>query len=137
MYKRQRLDSQIFVHAVDSKWVEHLTVMDNMRQSIGLEAVGQRNPLIQYKKMGFEMFAILIQGAKSQIVSDAIRISSIQNRNNEKKYTEEKKNFNFEQTRQNMSSASINSNNNQNSNLSRKERRRIERLNKKNDKKRI
>ncbi|NCG34588.1 MAG: preprotein translocase subunit SecA [Dehalococcoidales bacterium] len=132
-----RLDSQIFVHAVDSKWVEHLTVMDNMRQSIGLEAVGQRNPLIQYKKMGFEMFAILIQGVKSQIVSDAIRISSIQNRNNEKKYTEEKKNFNFEQTRQNMSSASINSNNNQNSNLSRKERRRIERLNKKNDKKRI
>ena len=132
-----RLDSQIFVHAVDSKWVEHLTVMDNMRQSIGLEAVGQRNPLIQYKKMGFEMFAILIQGVKSQIVSDAIRISSIQNRNNEKKYTEEKKNFNFEQTRQNMSSASINSNNNQSSNLSRKERRRIERLNKKNDKKRI
>ena len=132
-----RLDSQIFVHAVDSKWVEHLTVMDNMRQSIGLEAVGQRNPLIQYKKMGFEMFAILIQDVKSQIVSDAIRISSIQNRNNEKKYTEEKKNFNFEQTRQNMSSASINSNNNQSSNLSRKERRRIERLNKKNDKKRI
>ncbi len=132
-----RLDSQIFVHAVDSKWVEHLTVMDNMRQSIGLEAVGQRNPLIQYKKMGFEMFAILIQDVKSQIVSDAIRVSSMQNRNNDKKYTEEKKNFNFEQTRQNMSSASINSNNNQSSNLSRKERRRIERLNKKNDKKRI
>tara|TARA_B110000263_G_scaffold156669_1_gene136071 strand:+ start:3649 stop:6252 length:2604 start_codon:yes stop_codon:yes gene_type:complete len=129
-----KLDSQIFVHAVDSKWVEHLTVMDNMRQSIGLEAVGQRNPLIQYKKMGFEMFAILIQGVKSQIVSDAIRISSIQSRNNEKKLTEEKKNFNFEQTKLSMSSASSNSNNNQNLNLSRKERRRIERLNKKNKK---
>jgi len=108
--------------------------MDNMRQSIGLEAVGQRNPLIQYKKMGFEMFAILIQGVKSQIVSDAIRISSIQSRNNEKKLTEEKKNFNFEQTKLSMSSASSNSNNNQNLNLSRKERRRIERLNKKNKK---
>jgi preprotein translocase subunit SecA len=129
-----KLDSQIFVHAVDSKWVEHLTVMDNMRQSIGLEAVGQRNPLIQYKKMGFEMFAILIQGVKSQIVSDAIRISSIQSRNNEKKLTEEKKNFNFEQTKLSMSSASSNSNNNQNLNLSIKERRRIERLNKKNKK---
>ena len=132
-----KLDSQIFIHAVDSKWVEHLTVMDNMRQSIGLEAVGQRNPLIQYKKMGFEMFAILIQDVKSQIVSDAIRISSIQNRSNDKKYTEEKKNFNFEQTRQNMSSASNNANISQNSNLSRKERRRLDRLNKKNEKKRI
>ena len=32
---------------VNSKWEDHLTIMDNMRQSIGLEAIGQRNPLIQ------------------------------------------------------------------------------------------
>ena len=38
------------MRSIDSLWVEHLTTMDNMRQGIGLQAVGQRNPLIQYKK---------------------------------------------------------------------------------------
>ena len=40
----KKLDSQIFLNAIDSRWGEHLTMMDNVRQSIGLEAVGQRDP---------------------------------------------------------------------------------------------
>ena len=144
MYKRQRretlneeiskkLDSSIFIHSIDSKWVEHLTVMDNMRQSIGLEAIGQRNPLIQYKKMGFEMFSLLVQNIKSQIVSDSIRVSNIQNKSNQNYKTQKQ---DFEQTRQNMTTASNSVNQSNNSNLSRQERRRLERLNKKTNKKR-
>ena len=41
-------------------WVEHLTTMDNMRQGIGLQAAGQRDPLIQYKKTGFDLFENLL-----------------------------------------------------------------------------
>jgi len=125
-----RLDSQIFIHSIDSKWVEHLTVMDNMRQSIGLEAIGQRNPLIQYKKMGFDMFSSLMQTIQSQIASDAIRVSNIQKTNN-RIYKEQKSDFN--DTRKNMEMAS-NSSSNSNSNLSRKDRRRMERINRKNSK---
>ena len=99
----KKLDSSIFIHSIDSKWVEHLTVMDNMRQSIGLEAIGQRNPLIQYKKMGFEMFSLLVQNIKSQIVSDSIRVSNIQNKSNQNYKTQKQ---DFEQTRQNMTTAS-------------------------------
>ena len=129
----KRLDSSIFIHSIDSKWVEHLTIMDNMRQSIGLEAIGQRNPLIQYKKMGFEMFSLLVQNIKSQIVSDSMRVSTIQNKSN-KNYKTQKEDF--EQTRQNMTIASNSVNQGSTNNLSRKERRRIERLNKKTNKKR-
>ena len=85
-----KLDSQIFIHAIDSKWVEHLTMMDNMRQSIGLEAIGQRNPLIQYKKMGFDMFSLLMTQIKTQIASDAIRVSNIQ-KTNDRVYIKTKK----------------------------------------------
>ena len=127
-----KLDSQIFIHAIDSKWVEHLTMMDNMRQSIGLEAIGQRNPLIQYKKMGFEMFSILMTQIKSQIASDAIRVSNIQ-KTNDRVYKEQKSNF--EDTKKNMELAS-NSVGGSNENLSRQERRRLERINRKNSKKR-
>ena len=127
-----KLDSQIFIHAIDSKWVEHLTMMDNMRQSIGLEAVGQRNPLIQYKKMGFDMFSLLMEQIKSQIASDAIRVSNIQ-KSRDRTYKEQKSNF--EDTRKNMEMAS-NSVSSSNGNLSRKERRRLERLDRKNSKKR-
>ena len=129
----KKLDSSIFIHSIDSKWVEHLTVMDNMRQSIGLEAIGQRNPLIQYKKMGFEMFSLLVQNIKSQIVSDSIRVSNIQNKSKQNYKTQKQ---DFEQTRQNMTTASNSVNQSNNSNLSRQERRRLERLNKKTNKKR-
>ena len=129
----KRLDSSIFVHSIDSKWVEHLTIMDNMRQSIGLEAIGQRNPLIQYKKMGFEMFSLLVQNIKSQIVSDSMRVSTIQSKSNNNYKTQKE---DFEQTRQNMTIASNSVKQGSTNNLSRKERRRIERLNKKTNKKR-
>ena len=129
----KRLDSSIFIHSIDSKWVEHLTIMDNMRQSIGLEAIGQRNPLIQYKKMGFEMFSLLVQNIKSQIVSDSMRVSTIQSKSNNNYKTQKE---DFEQTRQNMTIASNSVKQGSTNNLSRKERRRIERLNKKTNKKR-
>ncbi|MBL07038.1 MAG: preprotein translocase subunit SecA [Chloroflexi bacterium] len=127
-----KLDSQIFIHAIDSKWVEHLTMMDNMRQSIGLEAIGQRNPLIQYKKMGFDMFSLLMTQIKSQIASDAIRVSNIQ-KSNDRVYKEQKSNF--EDTKRNMELAS-NSVGGSKENLSRQDRRRLERMNRKNSKKR-
>ena len=128
-----KLDRQIFIHSIDSKWVEHLTIMDNMRQSIGLEAVGQRNPLIQYKKMGFDMFSLLMAQIKSQIVSDSIRVSNIQKSSSNRKYREEKSNF--DETRKNMSIAS-NSTSSSSENLSRQDRRRLERMNRKKSKKR-
>ena len=62
-----RLAQAVVLRAVDSQWVEHLTEMDNMRQGIGLQAVGQRDPLVQYRHRSYEMFQELTTGIDRQI----------------------------------------------------------------------
>ena len=83
--------------------------------------------------MGFEMFSLLVQNIKSQIVSDSMRVSTIQSKSNNNYKTQKE---DFELTRQNMTIASNSVKQGSTNNLSRKERRRIERLNKKTNKKR-
>ena len=53
--------------ATVTNWVEHLTSMDNMRQGIGLEAAGQRDPLVAYKRAGFAMFTNLNETIRSSV----------------------------------------------------------------------
>jgi len=50
------LERLVLLRTIDTHWVEHLTTIENMRQAIGLEAVGQRDPLVMYKKAGHETF---------------------------------------------------------------------------------
>jgi preprotein translocase subunit SecA len=71
----RRLERAIMLKAVDSMWVEHLTTMDGMRQGIGLEAAGQRDPLVQYKRQGFEMFQDLILRIESNIARSVFRVA--------------------------------------------------------------
>ncbi len=58
----------IMLRAIDTHWVDHLTAMENMRQSIGLEAFGQRDPLVAYKRQGHEMFEELTARIRGGIV---------------------------------------------------------------------
>jgi preprotein translocase subunit SecA len=53
--------------AIDRKWQEHLYHMDSLRNSIGLRAYGQRDPLIEYKMEAFKMFDELMVDVKSEI----------------------------------------------------------------------
>ncbi len=46
----------ILLKAIDSKWMEHIDDMDQLRQGIGLQAYGQKNPLVEYKMVGFDLF---------------------------------------------------------------------------------
>jgi preprotein translocase subunit SecA len=71
----RRLERAIMLRAVDGLWVEHLTTMDNMRQGIGLEAAGQRDPLVQYKRQGFEMFQELVSRIESDIARTIFRVA--------------------------------------------------------------
>ncbi|MFO7636783.1 MAG: preprotein translocase subunit SecA [Clostridia bacterium] len=50
----------ILLRAVDDKWMDHIDAMDQLRQGIGLRAYGQRDPVIEYKFEGFEMFEEMI-----------------------------------------------------------------------------
>jgi preprotein translocase subunit SecA len=67
--------SSLFLRAIDMHWVEHLTTMDNMRQGIGLQAAGQRDPLMQYKKTGFDLFENLLIRIKRDVSLNLIAFS--------------------------------------------------------------
>jgi preprotein translocase subunit SecA len=54
------LERAVMLNVIDRLWREHLTQMDDMRQGIGLQAYGQKDPLVSYKHEGFEMFEQLL-----------------------------------------------------------------------------
>jgi preprotein translocase subunit SecA len=58
----------VMLRAIDRRWVEHLTAMENMRQGIGLQSLAQRDPLVAYKREGHEMFQNLMAGIQHDIV---------------------------------------------------------------------
>ena len=74
----RRLERAIMLRSVDNMWVEHLTTMDGMRQGIGLQAAGQRDPLVQYKHQGFEMFRDLISQIEADIARTIFRVAITQ-----------------------------------------------------------
>jgi preprotein translocase subunit SecA len=47
----------LLLSAIDAEWRDYLTAMDDLRREVGLEAIGQRDPKVQYKRRSFEMFA--------------------------------------------------------------------------------
>jgi preprotein translocase subunit SecA len=54
------LERLVMLRTMDNLWVEHLTAMEYMRQGIGLQAVGQRDPLVAYKREGHNLFQNLM-----------------------------------------------------------------------------
>ena len=70
-----RLEQAIMLRTIDENWVEHLTSMDNMRQGIGLEAAGQRDPLVAYKRQAFQMFTSLDVIIKSTVARTIFRVA--------------------------------------------------------------
>ncbi len=52
----REIERVILLRVIDKKWMEHIDDMDQLRQGIGLQAFGNRNPVIEYKMAGFDMF---------------------------------------------------------------------------------
>ena len=50
---------------IDAKWMDHIDDMDQLRQGIGLQAYGQRDPLVEYKMIGYDMFGEMTQCNRS------------------------------------------------------------------------
>jgi len=58
----------VALQAVDQLWMEHLDTMDHLRDSVRLRGYGQRDPLVEYKKEGYQMFQRLIEEINKQVV---------------------------------------------------------------------
>ncbi|HYM14743.1 MAG TPA: preprotein translocase subunit SecA [Dehalococcoidia bacterium] len=61
------LERLVMLRSIDSLWVEHLTAMDEMRQGIGLQAYGQVDPLVAYKRESHDMYTQLQANIRNQI----------------------------------------------------------------------
>jgi preprotein translocase subunit SecA len=68
------LERFILLQTVDQLWKDHLLSMDHLKEGIGLRGYAQQNPLIVYKKEGFEMFQDMIERVKEETLSILFRI---------------------------------------------------------------
>jgi preprotein translocase subunit SecA len=64
----RELERQVLLTVIDRKWREHLYEMDYLKDGIGLRAMAQRDPLIEYQREGFEMFKAMSDGIKEETV---------------------------------------------------------------------
>ena len=58
----------MLLSVLDRKWREHLYEMDYLQEGIGLRAMAQRDPLVEYQREGFDMFAAMMDGVKEESV---------------------------------------------------------------------
>jgi preprotein translocase subunit SecA len=64
----RELERRVVMHVLDHKWREHLYEMDYLREGIGLRAMAQRDPLIEYQREGYDMFSSMMEGIKEESV---------------------------------------------------------------------
>uniref|UniRef100_UPI0036F361AF preprotein translocase subunit SecA n=1 Tax=Bifidobacterium apicola TaxID=3230739 RepID=UPI0036F361AF len=64
----RQLERQVVLSVLDSKWREHLYEMDYLKDGIGLRGMGQRDPLVEYQREGYQMYNSMIDAIKEQTV---------------------------------------------------------------------
>jgi preprotein translocase subunit SecA len=70
----RHLEKAIYLQTLDTLWKEHLLTMDHLKEGIGLRGYGQRNPLQEYQKEGYQMFMELVQRIKEETVEKLFRV---------------------------------------------------------------
>ncbi|GLG05137.1 preprotein translocase subunit SecA [Sellimonas catena] len=66
----REVERVVLLRAIDGRWMDHIDDMDQLRQGIGLQAYGQKDPLVEYKMLGYDMFGEMTKA----IEADTIRV---------------------------------------------------------------
>ena len=64
----REVERVILLKVIDRKWMDHIDDMDQLRQGIGLQAYGQRDPVVEYKFAGFDMFDAMIDSIAEETI---------------------------------------------------------------------
>lgn len=75
----REVERVILLRVIDRKWMDHIDDMDQLRQGIGLQAYGQRDPLVEFKFMGFEMFDEMTNAIREDTVKALMHVRIEQN----------------------------------------------------------
>lgn len=70
----RELERIVLLRTVDEKWMDHIDAMDQLRYGIGMRAYGQRDPVVEYKFEGFEMFGEMIRSIQHDSVKRLLRM---------------------------------------------------------------
>jgi preprotein translocase subunit SecA len=80
----RELERKVLLSVLDRKWREHLYEMDYLQEGIGLRAMAQRDPLVEYQKEGFDLFAAMMDAIKEEIAGLLFNIEvTVESANNE------------------------------------------------------
>ncbi len=72
-----KLERAATIRAVDTLWMDHLDTMDYLRTGIGLRGYGQRDPLVEYQKEGYDLFQKLLASIKGSIIEVVFRAEAV------------------------------------------------------------
>jgi len=73
----RRLEKMVMLRVIDTQWKDHLLGMDYLKEGIGLRGYGQKDPLVEYKREGFEMFAAMMERIKADAVENLFKIQVV------------------------------------------------------------
>lgn len=71
----RQLERNVLLNVLDRKWREHLYEMDYLKEGIGLRAMAQRDPLVEYQREGYDMFIGMLEGLKEESVGFLFNVS--------------------------------------------------------------
>jgi preprotein translocase subunit SecA len=71
------LERSVLLEVVDMQWKDHLLNMDHMKEGIGLQAYGQKDPLIEYKRQGYDLFQDMLNRVKEESVRTLLMVQSV------------------------------------------------------------
>ena len=75
----REVERVLLLKVIDHKWMDHIDDMDQLRQGIGLQAYGQRDPAVEYKFMGYEMFEEMTEAITEETVKALMHVRIEQN----------------------------------------------------------
>jgi preprotein translocase subunit SecA len=70
----RQLERILLLQTIDAKWKDHLYAMDQLKEGISLRAFAQRDPLIEYKREGFEMFEMMYQSINEEVAETIFKV---------------------------------------------------------------
>ena len=73
----RQIEKMVLLRSIDVLWMEHLDSMDSLRDSIGLQGYGQKDPLVEYKKESYRMFQSLIGAIEENVISSIFKIQVV------------------------------------------------------------
>ena len=75
----RKLERFMLLRTIDRLWVQHLTELDTLRQGVGLQAYGQQDPLVMYKRESFDMFEQLTANIRNKVAQAMLHVQKQEN----------------------------------------------------------